>query len=201
MLRPWTKEDVHFLPEDLGNDEIWSRFAHRPHLSTCFDDSPGNNKSTFGRQHQHPKILALGIMLLEVELGLDLQVKWNSDDLRADGSPTCNTDYTTALGLLREKTLWADKETFPALKKAITLCVEGTEFENCTTPNEERDVLYQSVVRPLEDTWKITSNEGLEDLELALLKPMIPKMNAHLRPSPTRIPLSLDRVEDLDAKP
>ena len=173
MPRPWTKDDLYFLREEGDGEENLQIYAHRPHLGTVFEVADPTDTAT-GRQHHHPKILALGIMLLEIELGLDLHHEWKTKDLRANGEPTNNTDYITALDILADDMRWSKRETIPAVKKAIRTCLED-DFEDCINTEDEREAVQKKVIVPLESIWNVVSSENLGDITYARLNPMEPK--------------------------
>ena len=179
MPRPWSAEDLFFLRECNDSGEEWRVYAQRPHLMTLFEPL-GQPTIISGRQHGRPKILALGIILLEIELGLILKDEWKSKNLRHNGQPTSNTDYCTALDLLADNPRWSSKETFPNVKDAIESCIED-RFQKCCTSTEERDAIYEKVVAPIEGIWKIVTKEPLEKLhcsELEAIEPNSPVISA-----------------------
>ena len=171
MRRPWTKDDLYFFLEyDEDDNNECQIFAQRPYFSTFFESSNAIDRTT-GRQHSRPKILALGIILLEVELGLSLQDEWQRKDLKANGDPTSNTDYCTALDLVIDQSRWKKRDTFPLVRKAIKVCIED-DFGECETVEEERDAIYKKVVAPLEHLWPDVTDQKLADLASTRDNPM-----------------------------
>jgi hypothetical protein len=173
MPRPWTKDDLYFLREADDCEDDMQIYAHRPHLATVFEPADPTDGMT-GKQHRHPKILALGIILLEVELGINLEDEWKPKDLKANAEPTSNTDYVTALDILADESRWLRRETIPIVKKVIQWCLED-ELGECTTALDECDAIHRRVVGPLEDIWNIVATEKLSELDVARLNPMKPK--------------------------
>ncbi|KAI9928446.1 hypothetical protein MW887_002491 [Aspergillus wentii] len=78
-----------------------------------------NAISMITRLHRHPKILALGILLIEIELGTRIEQLRSRDYLNSDGNPNINTDYSTAVDLLNNKQIWDRLETSSKLKGII----------------------------------------------------------------------------------
>lgn len=178
MPRPWTKDDLHFLSEEDDFTKTWQLYPHRPHLSTSFE-SEIPLKQYPPIAHRHPKILALGIMLLEVELGLDLQAKWKPKYSKRNGTPTINIDYLTAMDLLTEDTLWSDQDTMAPVKEVIESCLQ-LELEGNYTVSDELKFMHEKVIAPLEHLWHDTRAGSLSELDVARIQPMQPK----LAPSP-----------------
>ncbi|KAH6714001.1 hypothetical protein BKA61DRAFT_607018 [Leptodontidium sp. MPI-SDFR-AT-0119] len=154
MLRDWTKDQVHFplYLRTYGSEEV-NIYASKPFLSARFD-TLSEQKPVRGRIHKCPKILALGILLLEIELDLKIETKRLKKHLRADGQPTLNTDYIAAMDLYNNEQLWRYRSTQPAHKEVIGYCLKAPNFRGLTDACEEREALYKNVVIPLEKTFK-----------------------------------------------
>lgn len=80
------------------------------------------------RIHQFPKILALGIMLLEIELGISLEDKRSADCINDDGSSAINADLMIAIEVFNND-LQAKTEVMAPFKKAIEACIWPTSFD------------------------------------------------------------------------
>lgn len=165
MRQPWTHDSIYFLQEYGHDDDEQQIHAQRPHLSTFFDPAD-EIYNPFGRLHKRPNILALGILMLEIELGLDLQNERKAKDLKPNGDPTSNTDLFTALDILADKPRWDKRRRFPVVKDVIETCLED-RFNQCSNQTEERDAIYKKVIAPLERTWEVVTRIPLEDLDTA----------------------------------
>jgi hypothetical protein len=170
MIRDWTKEDVHFMYTNAVGASTGGLYAGRPYLSMKFDDKVESDPAQ-GRIHKFPKILSLGVLLLEIELDITIESQRRPEHLRPDGRPNTNTDHTTASILFDEKALWRKQETFTDHKKIIGGCLgklKPDKFVGCTNIIEERDALYKHVVGPLEKLLK----RSWDDLDENPLGPM-----------------------------
>ncbi|KAF9879129.1 hypothetical protein CkaCkLH20_03362 [Colletotrichum karsti] len=95
MRHPWTKKDVHFMFESDPS----RIYISEPFLSTqfsCNADDPDNG------MHPFPKILALGIMFLEIGLGHGLEDHWRANNLDSNGQPNATTNFYTAQRVFNE---------------------------------------------------------------------------------------------------
>ncbi|KAF4976943.1 hypothetical protein FDECE_18415 [Fusarium decemcellulare] len=160
MTDAWSKHEVQFMRqrrEKLQNDVLLN---HQPFLSSKFehDMSPVefNSSSTVeaptrpSRQtHIFPKILALGIVLLEVELGESIENHYPEEFCHMDGRPRENATHMAA-GVVINSDDWKNrKNIYEPVKRAIEICVKPDTGQLGTNPAYVREQLYRSVVAPL----------------------------------------------------
>ncbi|KAL6832171.1 hypothetical protein V8C40DRAFT_238029 [Trichoderma camerunense] len=156
MRRKWTKDVVHFMVERQPTmPKVIS--INKPFLSTRFDEfePTKDDDDDFYRSHPFPKILALGIMLIEIELGISIEDYWLPECLQPDGQPTVNADHVAALEAFNKTELWDQMETFGAFKDVIGACLTPDDF----TPYQDntngiRDVLEKRIVHPIQELYQ-----------------------------------------------
>jgi hypothetical protein len=165
MAKPWAKEKVHFMFDGRSNKPR-GVLLNDPYL-TIFDSIPPSSKSkaeTYKlpsiRSHQFPKILALGIMLTEIELGLKIENHFDPDCYDKNGDLSINATHTTGrLICVEKRELWVKRETLPQVEGVIATCLainpNGDPFMNYKDDDKKdmsdlRDAIYWHVVSPLE---------------------------------------------------
>ena len=162
MVGPWSNDDLYFLNDHSDIERQHRYFSHQVLLSANEAFTKASTEAC-GLIHKQPKILALGILLLELELGSVLKDNWAGKDL-IDGQPTPQTDLMTAIDLLEDRNRWRKVEGFPAVKNLIQVCINGEDFRHCQNEYAERGLLYQKIVVPLERIWQITNDSLHVDL-------------------------------------
>lgn len=90
----WDKTHISFLPTDLNQLKL-----KPPYLNTDFQALAENNNSAMMSLHPSPAILALGILLLELQIWGPIEDRRLTDDLTDDGLVGVNTNLMTAEGL------------------------------------------------------------------------------------------------------
>ncbi|TGJ75267.1 hypothetical protein EYR41_002205 [Orbilia oligospora] len=157
MAEAWTKHNVHFMRQCLDRMQQKVRLYHKPFISADLGVSaaPSNDLSP-KRSHIFPEILALGVMLLEIELGQNIEDHYSDDFLDADGKPRENADHITA-GIIINSEKWGSRSaTYQAVKKVIEICVKPDKCKLGVDPTRVRDNLYQSVVVPLKNLFALS---------------------------------------------
>jgi hypothetical protein len=161
----WDKEHISFFPpaeEGAGVD-----FA-RPYLNTMFGkeikSSVDDNEDVIW--HEHPSILALGVILLELEMRASIEERYTADGL-SKGTANAATKLTTAQRLLQE---YVD-ETHEKYHRAIQECIDCEWIQDGDERDDEafRDEVYQRIVAPLEDELRIGWDIKPGDPELTLV--------------------------------
>jgi hypothetical protein len=154
MQREWTKEMVHFMFERRSKT-LNGIFINEPFLSARFDSrQPAQEKDDEFRSHILPKILALGIMFLEIELGIDIKDYRMPEDLGPGGEPTVNTDYITTKKLFDE-TEWDERETFSVFRDVIGACLIPDDFKSFLDDIQGlRDAFIKRILNPLQILYK-----------------------------------------------
>ncbi|KAF2736405.1 hypothetical protein EJ04DRAFT_521995 [Polyplosphaeria fusca] len=148
----WAKEHIHFFTSADSQDLL---DIQRPFLSTDFqhqEDSDTEEEDALYRVHPSPSVLALGILLLEIELGFALESYYSECDLD-DGIPNVNTNYLTALRMFEEE---VSDSIYSNYRGALSACLNCDFFDEDTmAPNldneEFRRAVYNNIVKPLED--------------------------------------------------
>ncbi|KAF3206925.1 hypothetical protein TWF106_000532 [Orbilia oligospora] len=157
MAEAWTKHNVHFMRQCLDRMQQKVRLYHRPFISADLGVSTAPSKdSSPKRSHIFPEILALGVMLLEIELGQNIEDHYSDEFLDADGKPRENADHITA-GIIINSEKWGSRSaTYQAVKKVIEICVKPDKCKLGVDPTRLRDNLYQSVVVPLKNLFTLS---------------------------------------------
>lgn len=145
----WDKRHISFYGQSTGNGSL--DFT-RPYLSTNFRDPTKHPKdqSIYLTLHRSPAILALGILLLEIELCEPIESHWVDEDL-THGKPNSNTNLIAALRLL-EHSVDQFYERYWMAIKACLKCDFALLEEEMSLENEIfRQQAYEKIVVPLED--------------------------------------------------
>lgn len=159
MSRPWTAQDIHFMPEPPGgNDGEPLVFINRPFLSVQLRDgnvAVGESSNKPGQIHRYPRILSLGLMLIEIGTGKA------AVDLFPDYEANINSDWLCAREFLSKEDPWDDFE-YKSYWNAARSCVnnqfffQGTALGGSREPvtqdiEARRRMILEDVVTPLEE--------------------------------------------------
>lgn len=161
MTPYWTKDAIHFMRDRRhGSREILT-LIHKPYFTTELRPSPPDSgwsrplgdpprdldsmQKFSSATHLQPKILALGIMLLEIESGTGMEQH------RAYGAPTQIEDQLNAWSYISSD-LWRKHNTYQALTDIIKTCLQP-ELPGMDQAGDDKpsvcDSLYTHVVAPL----------------------------------------------------
>ncbi|RMJ12143.1 hypothetical protein CDV36_008219 [Fusarium kuroshium] len=168
MREPWDKESVHFLFERRRNDEgeeLTGIFVNEPLLSVSIVPSPRGTEVDnsfhqlaptekkpgrpllFGRPlHPVPKILALGVMLIEIQLGRPIESLYNEAEWSQHcpkGKVNPNTNFKICKALIEKPNFFADISD--PLENLIKNCIQPNQlFVPPHVKDEEgiREALY-----------------------------------------------------------
>ncbi|OAL38925.1 hypothetical protein AYO20_01676 [Fonsecaea nubica] len=114
------------------------------YLSSMLDERASSEN--VHAQHKHPRLLDLGILLLEIELGGPLERHQLPTHLGSNGETLANTKI-----LIAERLLQSDKlcQTFPDYRDAIMACLNA---KDCLGKDHEyvQRKIQQDIVEPLE---------------------------------------------------
>ena len=163
MKDGWTKETVRFMFEHLPPYSSVI-FINEPFLLARFEkaevDKPkpklkskGDMSSDVFITHKYPKILALGVMLLEIELGRPIEEFRRPDSRDSDG---INAIHLAACSVLRNEQVWPPEEAFTPIKEVIEICVKPDTGQLGINQKEVRHKLYQLVVATLQNFLQIS---------------------------------------------
>ncbi|USP74754.1 S8 family peptidase [Curvularia clavata] len=169
MAEAWSKHEVQFMRQRLGNLQNKAILNYRPFILVEFqDDAPrtpslqGRNAmgETVRRTHIFPKILALGITLLEIELGEGIEKRYPREFLDADGRPRANADHLTAGDFISSEEWKGRNKTMKFVKQAIEICVKPDTGLLGTDPVHVRENLHRYVVTPLRNLFDMMYDCG-----------------------------------------
>lgn len=165
MAEDWNKRTVQFMRQRQEKLQKGASLNHRPFISTELrtsapglhphqgDPSQENEATTEAPRQSHifPKVLALGIMLLEIELGKGIEKLHPSEFIDANGQPRENAGHITAGEFIISKEWKSRTKTYKPLKQVIEICVKPDTTKLGSDPTRVRDNLYRWVVGPLEN--------------------------------------------------
>jgi hypothetical protein len=164
LSRHWDKKHLEFFHRSSKGGELDLR---RPWLATDFETfDPPEDVDRFVRIHPNPSVLALGILLLEIELRSSIESQRTEDDYSVDGRVDCNTDYFTADRLLKEDIM----DVYDGYKGAIQACLtcNFVDHEKSLSLDDHgfRQAVYEHIVLPLEE--ELFHGYGLKPEDLGL---------------------------------
>ncbi|KAF7537785.1 hypothetical protein G7054_g3488 [Neopestalotiopsis clavispora] len=171
MTPNWSKHTIHFMRERLNGaleaGDILT-LIHKPYFATELGPSPTTSSCPLNDKlpdehdlthrfpsatHSHPRILALGIMLLEIELGEGIELHRLDEDFCEDDDPIENDDHYTA-GKIILSPMWARRNVYQAVKEMIEICLRPDTAKFGTDEGLARDNLHTYVVAPLSRLFK-----------------------------------------------
>lgn len=158
MKLPWTHEDIHLLDDKsaASTEENDAYRTWRPYLSASFDN-PGQEIPEYCNaeavMHRYPKVLALGILLIEILQGSTVVPRNGNISFDAQGvNELYISSWMACRGILEHE------ETYPAYARAVEACLDSHLFAGvpCSSETNEgleerRVILYQRVVVPLKN--------------------------------------------------
>jgi hypothetical protein len=165
LSKHWNKSHLTFF--QCASKNGLQLDVHRPWISTQFENGeiPENTEDGY-RVHPNPSVLALGILLLEIELRAGIEQSRTEEDLSPSGEVDCNTDLFTAERLLESNC----NDVFERFRKAVDGCLK-CDFvdEGASTSLDDdnfRQAIYDNIVLPLEEELEIGFSLTPEDLGL-----------------------------------
>lgn len=170
MIRGWTKEAVHFMYEKRRDES--GLFVDEPFLHAEPSIGSDSDDRTAARPcHQFPKILALGIMLIEINLGIKIEDE-RTAEICVDDKPMVNADAIIADRLSNDRK-WL-KEHSPYLTDAVRFCMNPSKVAHKhieEKAQEEREHLYKHVVTPLRTLCEWSFKKQLDVAAINLPEP------------------------------
>jgi len=190
----WTGEDILFIPTDEESFDLKGiplrAFVSFP-FGNEYKESPAEFYDKNQYTHRYPRILYLGIVLLEIGLGQPLGLELNT---RLSLLAHTNTVHVKAKKKLQElkEAEWDGFRWKDYFVEAIENCLDSTNFKdipkhqksrrhgdlnagdetvNHSPLPERRDALYRKVVAPL--SWLATGFEGTEEVPVVPLRKKI----------------------------
>lgn len=194
--RAWTKDQIFFLTQagDLSTPDL-----RKPLLSTkCIAVDDNDSQAQPDNIHPEPRIAALGIIMLEIALGMAIESR------RDDGPVNPNTDLLNAFELVDQMQL--DGNTIPKHVLAIKTCLQPEDIYEDDLSNEmKQQCLYTNIVAPLEAILTAYSIKT-EDLDSTLggdqeLPSPAPRAALNRRNSSTTSIQSVGSANSIDIKP
>lgn len=167
MSSQWTKDSIHFMRERVNGSSEGSEIItliHKPYFATKLQPPTSTAACTFGHSnrsadkgeflerfptatHCHPKILALGIMLLEIELGEGIE-RYRTEEFLGDNEPIENDDHYTA-GIIIMSPMWVKRNTYQAVKEIIEICLKPDIGKLGVEEAGVRQNIYTHIMAPL----------------------------------------------------
>ncbi|EHK17752.1 uncharacterized protein TRIVIDRAFT_66654 [Trichoderma virens Gv29-8] len=166
MLKPWNKESVHFLSEQRRTEDghqLDGIFVNEPLLSisiapqlfasedtkacsqrrTDTKSSPKQRRLPFGGKPVHPipKILALGIMLMEIQLCRPIETLHEDPEWSQycpNGKPNQNTNFKICRDLIAKKSFFDDISG--PLEGLIRACIQPLDVFVPPHVRDEEDI-------------------------------------------------------------
>lgn len=157
MSEPWSADDIHFLqehPDEIDGQPFVS--VNRPYLAVEWEKdqtSKGDISTVVGKIHRYPRVLSLGLMLIEIGTGK------RARELFPNYQTNVNSDWLSAKEFLSKLNPWEDFD-YRSYWDAARTCVNNHFFLRATSsvdghmvPDIEgrRQMILDDVVTPLED--------------------------------------------------
>jgi hypothetical protein len=156
MRTKWTSETIWFMPED-NDGESRDQLPLKAYIAFQFGTSRGPLKEYLDADllvHRYPRILALGILLLEIGLGRPFPPR-NYPDFISQ----MNLDHRTAMRRLHEleNTKWEKFSHKGTFVEAVENCLN---YENFRTPPNPQKKAHESPAK--QDSRTRCSDESFE---------------------------------------
>jgi len=163
--REWSKHHVSFFKcSNRGDFDL-----QRPWLSLDFANPYiPEDVDELNRIHPNPSVLALGILLLEIELGDVLESFREADHLGREGFEDCNTSFFTAHHVWEKKL----DNVYWGYRAAVEACLNCDFFESrdglpLSLEDEGfHEAVYEKIVQPLEQELWIACHVKPEEIGL-----------------------------------
>lgn len=150
----WDKTSISFLRHSSGD-----RLVLSSHLKPY---NPEPDPDAEGRSHCYPGILALAILMLEMELGKTIETaRCEQGDFADDITADPDADLNVAWNMFEDEEIQDD--TIPGFKAAVEACLKFSYFNHDTEPDDLinhrqklyddiylRQKIYQEIIMPLE---------------------------------------------------
>ncbi|KAK3382918.1 hypothetical protein B0T24DRAFT_645438 [Lasiosphaeria ovina] len=185
MSMSMTEDSVYFMGEIL-EDEV--TYFFKPYLSAQLPPEGGNQiiecRQVVGMIHKYPRVLALGIMLVEIATGRQFEVEGHPDHW---DPKTVNQQLLSLKKHLNSGEFHEDCR-FPRYKAAVSKCLDPMLFRNAPFNHrkpaenleQRRSILYSEIVDPLRQLIEGTGWDAeLDEIERT---PLVPKPRAKTAP-------------------
>ncbi|KAF2176114.1 hypothetical protein K469DRAFT_646247 [Zopfia rhizophila CBS 207.26] len=178
MTKEWSKHSIHFMFQTDGSfpshaaqeAQPCAIYVSEPFIEAEFESSPSTEPERSGvptGSHLYPKILALGIMLLEIELGEHLV-----DKNGRDAESIKNGKHMAASRILFEEE-WKNNKRggFKCIREIIETCILPDKAKLGTDPDNLRNVLYREIVWPCRKLFSAAWDEDPDTFKIRLELP------------------------------
>jgi hypothetical protein len=148
----WSTSDICLLSNTRD-----SLVAEQPYVSSLFPSTPLVQNKRF-RAIKNATIFALGVALLEISHGRQLNTFETPDDLDAQGNRTAWTDYLIADRLVDD----VHKRELPNFASAAQRCVHCNFESSVYSLHDDgfRERFYQGVIAPLKKDYDYATSGG-----------------------------------------
>jgi len=154
MSEHWDKSSISFLRHSIGDRLVLSSsfkpYETRPDMDAEY------------RMHPYPGVLALAILMLEMELGQTIETaRSEQEEFGDDEESNINNDYGVAWNMFENNEI--EDDTIPGFKAAVKACLnfsywnDNTELGDSLYHREKlyddialRRKIYEEIVSPLE---------------------------------------------------
>ncbi|KAK0664427.1 hypothetical protein DIS24_g728 [Lasiodiplodia hormozganensis] len=143
LNKEWDKTQISFFPSTPDQLNL------KPYLTAQFQALEEEHEDSEMQLHPSPAILALGILLLELQIWGTIESRRIPEDLTDDGSVNVNTNLLTAERVFKE----TDDKIFENYRRAVRACLDCNFLdEDEVNFNDEgfRSLVYANIVAPLE---------------------------------------------------
>jgi hypothetical protein len=178
VSREWNKEHITFFQRAQAERANNNSFdLTRPWLAPTFGATLPEIEQTddtwlMTRMHKNPSVLALGILLLEIELNSTIEQKCDQEGVDFDFVARSNANFLKAMQLIDRNSDAHILDYVPEnIAQAIQACIKCDFVSEgaSTSLNDEyfREAVYREIVRPLEDElWHSFRQLKAEDIGL-----------------------------------
>ena len=178
MITGWTAQNIYFMEESLGDKDNTVAYFCKPYLSTAHlsSNTAGEYHAEAGMMHRYHRVLALGILLLDIATGQSLA---DQEPLSHWNAKTTNKNLQALKKRLETCTFEHDCD-YPRFKEAVRNCLDPKLFRNARfnpkQPSECLDerltIIYDEIVQPLK---RLVEGTGLsEEYHIMERKPLAP---------------------------
>ncbi|KAI0127544.1 hypothetical protein BJ170DRAFT_683381 [Xylariales sp. AK1849] len=146
--QPWSKQNIIFLRQRDTSEELVD-ITH-PYLTSEHDVSVFATKGPAQQRGlDRLNMLALAIMLLEINLGTSIESLRRTEDMGSDGNPNAGTDLSVASRCLEAQVYLGNMTS--AFMNAITYCLQCYHDPTASFGNPEYlKTVEERVLQPLE---------------------------------------------------
>lgn len=198
MPSEWTKDTVEFLLEYRERNGTLTAgvFLNQALISADFHSSPPKQQRPCNPSHRFPKIRELGIMLLEILLGREIDSFRGEPEVQPflpGGRVKPYTDHNIANWLFKKRIL-QNTSIIKPIKDVIGRCLNDQSLRPLLTKKTGkpgpglREVMYDQLVMPLESLLQIMYDDPYDLNPLHELNPATPTATYPIESQPRQEP-------------